>query len=140
MSGDRAIPVARTEEIPPGGRKLVNLPGRKIAVFNVGGEYFALNDRCPHEGGSLCRGDQIGLVQSSGPGDYQYSRANEMVRCPWHGWEFDLRTGQSWCDPKRMRVKTFHVTVESGAELEPGPYVAETFEVSVVDDYVVLHI
>lgn len=140
MTETRPVPVATTAEIPPGARKLVSLPGRKIAVFNVGGEYFALNDRCPHEGGSLCRGDQIGLVQSAGPGDYQYSRANEMVRCPWHGWEFDLRTGQSWCDPRRMRVKTFPVTVESGAAIEPGPYVAETFEVSVVDDYVVLHI
>jgi 3-phenylpropionate/trans-cinnamate dioxygenase ferredoxin subunit len=130
--------VGTTAEIPPGGRKLVSVRGRDVAVFNVKGEYFALLDRCPHEGGSLCKGKLIGLVESSGPGDYRYSRRGEIVRCAWHGWEFDLRTGKSWCDPRRLRVKTYPTSIEAGTELVEGPYVAETFEVRVEDDYVVI--
>ena len=72
--------VARLSEIPPGGSKLVDVEGRPIGIYNVDGNYFALLDRCPHEGASLCRGDRIGLVQSDGPGHYSYTRSGEMVR------------------------------------------------------------
>ncbi len=65
--------VAPVDDIPPGGRKLVQVNGRAVVVFNLGGEFFALNNRCPHRGGSLCDGVAVGLVQSSEPGDYQYS-------------------------------------------------------------------
>ena len=75
---------------------------------------------------------------TSEPGSYDYSRPGEIVRCPWHGWEFDVRTGRSWCDPKRMRLMNYAVTVEPGAKLVEGPYVAETFAVAVEDDYVVV--
>ena len=130
--------VAAVSEIPPGGRKLVNAGGRAIVVFNLGGEFFALSNRCPHRGGSLCHGKLTGLVQSSEPGDYQYSRKGEIIRCPWHSWEFDIRTGQSWCDPGKVRTRRYEVTVEAGARLVEGPYKAETFPVSVENDYVVV--
>jgi 3-phenylpropionate/trans-cinnamate dioxygenase ferredoxin subunit len=61
-----------------------------------------------------------------------------MVRCPWHSWEFDIRTGQSWFDPRRVRVRQFPAHVEKGAALREGPYKAETFPVRVEDDYVVV--
>ena len=130
--------VARASEIPPGARKLVRLDGRGIVVFNVKGEFFALSDQCPHKGASLSGGKMTGLVESDGPGDYTYTRAGEIVRCPWHGWEFDVRTGRSYCDPRRMRLMQFNVTVEPGAKVVEGPYVAETFKVAVEDDYVVV--
>jgi len=132
--------VATAAEIPDGGRKLVELKGRPVAVFNVKGEYFALYDRCPHEGGSLCAGKLTGLVQSSGPGDYQLTRQGEILRCPWHGWEFDLRTGRSYCDPRRMRVRNYAVSVQPGSQVVEGPYVAETFPVTVEGDYVVIEL
>ena len=91
--------VAAASDIPLGGRKLAQVNGRAVVVFNLGGEFFALNNRCPHRGGSLCDGVAVGLAQSREPGDYQYSRKGEIIRCPWHSWEFDIRTGQSWCDP-----------------------------------------
>jgi 3-phenylpropionate/trans-cinnamate dioxygenase ferredoxin subunit len=130
--------VARAAEIPPGARKLVKVGTRDIVVFNVGGELFALSDKCPHKGGSLSRGRLTGVVSSTAPGTYQYTRPGEIVRCPWHGWEFDVRTGRSWCDPKRVRLLNYAVTVEPGAKLVEGPYVAETFQVSVEDEYVVV--
>ena len=109
--------VAAVGEIPPGTRKLAQVNGRAIVVFNLGGEFFALNNRCPHRGGSLCHGRQTGLVESDGPGDYRYSRPGEIIRCPWHGWEFDIRTGQSWCDPTRVRARRYAVSVEPGTRL-----------------------
>src|SRR5205085_5173679 len=135
MSRHVVVPV---RELPPGSRKLVDIDGRGIVIFNIGGEFFALANRCPHQGGNLCEGRLIGLVESNEPGVYRYSRQGEILRCPWHGWEFDVRTGKSWCDPQRMRLMNYAVSVEPGARLVEGPYVAETFPVAVEDDYVVV--
>src|SRR5262249_48021063 len=63
--------VAAAADIPPGTRKLAQVNGRAIVVFNLGGEFFALNNRCPHRGGSLFHGKQTGLVESDGPGNYR---------------------------------------------------------------------
>jgi len=130
--------VAAVSEIAPGGRKLVEVNGRAIVLFNLSGEFFALSNRCPHQGGALCEGRLTGLVESSEPGEYRVSRQGEILRCPWHQWEYDIRTGKSWCDPRSVRVRNFPVTVEPGARLVEGPYVAETFPVSIEDQYVVV--
>ena len=130
--------VAPAGDIPPGSRKLVEVNGRAVVVFNIDGEFFALNNRCPHRGGSLCAGVTTGLVLSHEPGDYQYTRKGEIIRCPWHSWEFDIRTGQSWCDPGKVKTRKYPVSVEHGAKLVEGPYKAETFSVSVENDYVVV--
>jgi 3-phenylpropionate/trans-cinnamate dioxygenase ferredoxin subunit len=130
--------VARAEDIPPGARKLVHVAGRDIVVLNTKGELFALSDKCPHKGGSLSRGKLTGVVSSPEPGVYEYKRPGEILRCPWHGWEFDVRTGRSWCDPKKMRLMNYAVSLEPGAKLAEGPYVAETFPVTVEGTYVVI--
>jgi nitrite reductase/ring-hydroxylating ferredoxin subunit len=130
--------VAALEELPPGSRKLVTVKGRAIVVFNIAGEFFALVNRCPHRGGSLCEGKLTGLVEAPEPGRYLYSRPSEILRCPWHGWEFDVRTGRSWCDPQKVRAKSYDVSVEPGSGLAEGPLAVETFEVEVEKDYVVV--
>jgi 3-phenylpropionate/trans-cinnamate dioxygenase ferredoxin subunit len=72
-----------------------------------------------------------------------------MLTCPWHGWEFDIKTGQSYFDPVRMRARHYPVSVEDGKtvlqalesgqeEAVPGPYRAEVYPVSVEDEYVVV--
>lgn len=142
--------VATIDEIPPGERKLLQIRGRFIGIFNIDGEYFALRNLCPHQGGPLCKGALSGLLQSDKPGEYQYSRVNEIVRCPWHGWEFDIRTGQSWVDPVKTKVRSYKVSLEDGAKLaakdddsegrQKGPYVAETYEVSVEEQYIVVEL
>ena len=130
--------VAAVHEIPPGGRKRVEVEGRPIAIFNVNGELFALLDRCPHQGARLSEGKLVGLVEAEAPGEYRYSRRGEIIRCPWHNWEYDLRTGKSRCEPERARVRSFPVAIEPGQTLVEGPYVAETFPVRIEDDYVVI--
>jgi nitrite reductase/ring-hydroxylating ferredoxin subunit len=132
--------VAPLAEMPPGSRRLVTVNGRGIVVFNIAGKFFALVDRCPHKGGSLYQGKLVGLVESREPGRYSYSRAGEILRCPWHGWEFDIRTGRSWCDPQRVKAKSYPVAVEAGGQLAEEPYEVETFQVSIEQDYVVLTI
>jgi nitrite reductase/ring-hydroxylating ferredoxin subunit len=130
--------IAPLRDFPAGSRRLVDVKGRAIVVFNVDGEFFALANRCPHQGGSLVQGHLVGLIEASEPGCYRYSRRGEIIRCPWHGWEFDLRTGKSWCEPDRVRARQFAVSIAAGAKLVEGPYVAETFPVRVEDDYVVI--
>jgi 3-phenylpropionate/trans-cinnamate dioxygenase ferredoxin subunit len=143
--------VAAADEIPPGGRKIVDVGGRSVGVFNVDGEYFALRNRCPHQGGALCEGKLWGSLRATKPGDFEYSATKEILTCPWHGWEFHVRTGQSWCEPRRLRVRRYDVTVEDGnvltAEADApaegmvrGPFVVETYPVTVQGTYIVVEI
>lgn len=141
--------VASVDEIPAGERKLVEIAGRSIGIFNVNGEFYAIRNNCPHQGGPLCAGYLTGFVMSDKPGEYTYTRRGEIVRCPWHGWEFDVKSGQSWFDPAKMRVRNYQVTVETIAPdtveppapgLQPGPYVAETYPVTVEQSYVVIEL
>jgi nitrite reductase/ring-hydroxylating ferredoxin subunit len=160
--------VASIDELPPGTRKIVEVAGRQVGVFNVGGEYFALRNRCPHQGGPLCEGRLAGRVEVAAPGEeIRYSRAGEILRCPWHSWEYDIRTGQSWFNPDQVRVRAYEVAVEPGdslaaegvrpaaevtaisgagmrtsgaSALRKGPYVAETYPVSVENRYVLVEI
>lgn len=132
--------VARASEVAPGSSRQVSAGGRDIALFNVAGTFYALANKCPHESGPLCRGAIVGLSTADVPGQYRLERPGEFVRCPWHGWEFEIRSGQSYVDPTSTRVRTFDAKVEPGADLVKGPYVAETFAVSREDDYVVVEI
>ena len=121
--------VAAVDEIAPGQRKIVEIGGRSIGVFNVHGEFFALRNSCPHQGGRLCDGLLTGFLHSDKPGSYTYTRQGEILRCPWHGWEFDVKTGQSWFDPARTRVRSYDVSLSDGPQ--EGPYTAETYDVTV---------
>ncbi len=143
--------IAPVSEVPPGGRTIVEVGGRSLGIFNIDGEIFALRNRCPHQGGPLCTGRLSGFLQASVPGEYSYSRPGEVLRCPWHGWEFDVRTGQSWFDPARTRVRSYEARVTPGSALlaeegQPppglarGPYVAETYPVSIEEEYIVVEL
>jgi nitrite reductase/ring-hydroxylating ferredoxin subunit len=133
--------VARVSELPPGERIIRTIAGRSIGVFNVGGEYFALRNRCPHQGAALCQGRVQGAVSAALPGQFDYDAATPVLRCPWHGWEFDMRTGGSWFDPRGTRVRSYDVTVvaEIAGAAADLP-VAETYPVAVHADYVVVEI
>lgn len=114
--------VASVAEIPPGQRLIVTIAGRSIGVFNVNGTFYALRNSCPHQGGELCRGALVGLATAGRPGEIHYTREGEILRCPWHGWEFDLATGRSVFDPNRTRVRSYPVEVE---ELQAETYPVE---------------
>jgi 3-phenylpropionate/trans-cinnamate dioxygenase ferredoxin subunit len=129
-----AYPVARLTEVPPGARKIVEAGGRSIGIFNVRGELHALRNACPHQGGPLCKGSVQGTACDSQPGEYAWSREGEILRCPWHGWEFDLTTGKSLFNPQKVRVRRYDVTLA-----DPDPSV-ETYPVSVEDGTILVHV
>lgn len=145
----RKYVVAPAHEVPEGARLIVQIGDREVGVFNVGGELYALLNHCPHLGGPLCRGAIVNRVHSSGPGDFRLDPSRRLLTCPWHNWEFDIATGQSYLDPQRLRARRFEARLEGGEALleqiqegdaEPveGPYRAETVPVSVEDDYIVV--
>jgi 3-phenylpropionate/trans-cinnamate dioxygenase ferredoxin component len=95
--------VALRDEIAPGGKKLVDLEGRAIAVFNVDGQFYAIDDVCTHDGGPLAEGELEGAE----------------IRCPRHGARFDVRTGKALCFPAIEPVASHRVEVRG-----EGVYVA----------------
>ena len=102
--------VARATEIPPGGRRVVDLEGRSVGVFNLHGRYVAVLNVCPHELAPVCLGRLGGTTLSSAPGEWIWGREGEILACPWHGWEFDLLTGACLTDKRRLRM--YEVKVE----------------------------
>lgn len=92
------VRVAATEEIPPGQGKAVSLDDRRIAVFNVNGTFYAIDDTCTHEEASLAEGAMYG----------------DIVACPKHGSRFHLPTGRVLSLPAVIPVDTYPVKVEDG--------------------------
>jgi len=130
-------PIARVAELPPGARRIVEIKGRSIGVFNVGGAFYALRNACPHQGAPLCLGSVQGTAAASRPGEYEWERDGEILRCPWHGWEFDLTTGRSVFNPHKVRVRSYDVTVVGEGDEDPT---VETYPVSVEDGIVLVHV
>jgi nitrite reductase (NADH) small subunit len=137
--------VGTVDEIGPGQRKIVEVNGVSIGVFNIHGQFYALRNSCPHQGAPLCLGSLKGTTLPSAPGEYKWGREGEIIRCPWHGWEFDALTGRSIFNPHRLRVKSYEVSIEPADAVEEDPSV-ETYPVTVEAspgegaDRVVLHV
>jgi nitrite reductase/ring-hydroxylating ferredoxin subunit len=108
--------VAQAAEIPPGGRKLVSVGRIEIGLFNVGGAVHAYRNVCPHAGGPVCLGRISGTAMPSKVYEYIYGLEGRILRCPWHGWEFDLVTGEHLVDPE-TRLKEIPVEADGLARL-----------------------
>ena len=106
-------PVARVEDIPPGGRKILKVKGREVGVFNLGGTYYALKNVCIHQGARVCLGKVTGTTLPSKVYEFKYGREGQILRCPWHGWEYDITSGRSLFDEK-VGVVSYPVSVEDG--------------------------
>ncbi len=87
--------VANIQEIPPGQAKKIKVGGRDVALFNVDGTFYAIDDTCPHRGGPLSEGELEG----------------QEVTCPWHGARFNLTTGAHLCPPAPRGVTAYKVQV-----------------------------
>ena len=87
--------LAETSDIPPGEGRVIEAEGKTLAVFNVDGTFYAIDNTCLHRGGPLGEGELAGTI----------------VTCPWHAWQYDVRTGEAVFDPG-VRVETYPVRVE----------------------------
>lgn len=92
------VPVARTTDIPDPGRILVEVDDQLVVLLHVGGEFFALDDVCTHDGGPLSEGDI----------------ADHTIACPRHGAKFDIRTGAALTMPATQPTRAHEVKVENG--------------------------
>ncbi len=136
----KIIPVCCVVELPPGERKIVEADGKSIGVFNVHGKFYALRNICPHQFAPLCEGTITGTTLPSKVGEYSYAREGEIIRCPWHGWEFDITTGKSIFNPHKVKARSYEVSVEAACLQNDEEESVETFPISVEDGIVTLHL
>jgi nitrite reductase/ring-hydroxylating ferredoxin subunit len=93
----KRVVVGRVEDVPPGHGATVELPnGSELALFNLGGEIFAIENICPHKGAPLAEGQLCA----------------HTVECPLHGWQFDVRTGR--CLTTDADIESFEVEINDG--------------------------
>ena len=117
MSTDGFVEVGPAAEFEDGDHRIVEVGRAEVGVIRADGEFYALRNQCPHDGGPACEGKvQRKLVgEFKGPGKrVEQSYSDEcIVSCPWHGWSFDLATGAHIGDD-RIRLPTYDVVVEDG--------------------------
>ncbi len=123
--------VARVGEIPVGGRKVLTVGRLSIGIFNVGGDLKAYRNACPHAGAPVCVGRISGTSLPSPVYEYRYGLEGCILRCPWHGWEFDLRTGEHLVDPA-TRLKAVAVAAGPAENLDAVPLEASGEELYVL--------
>jgi nitrite reductase (NADH) small subunit len=113
MCADDRYVACRVADLAPGERRIVDIERRSIGVFNVDGRFYALHNRCPHKGGPLCEGRVGGTTLTARDRTYAYGLQGRILRCAWHGWEFDITNGRALADPA-IRAHMYTVTVEDG--------------------------
>jgi nitrite reductase/ring-hydroxylating ferredoxin subunit len=98
MADMQRVKIAAADDVAPGEGRVVEAGGRTLALFNVAGTFYAIDNTCAHRGGPLGEGDLD----------------DRIVTCPWHAWRWDVTTGANANNPA-VRVPCFPVTVENGA-------------------------
>lgn len=93
----RYVTVAQSDAIQDGSSKCVVIDNKEIALFRVGGEFYAIDNECPHYGAQLCYG----------------MTHEKVVACPWHWWQFDITSGKCLTVPG-MDIKSYKVRLEDG--------------------------
>lgn len=101
-----------SEQLRPGVRKLVSLDQLEIAIINVDENIYAFRNECPHQGISMIYGPITGSMVTSNPQEYVYGLDDQLIKCPLHGWEFDLKTGRSLFSPSQVSLLTYDVRKE----------------------------
>jgi nitrite reductase/ring-hydroxylating ferredoxin subunit len=89
------VTIAQAGDIPEGTAKVIDAGGKQIALFNAGGKFYAIDNTCKHRGGPLGEGEIDGTT----------------VTCPWHGWEYDVTSGENLDDPS-MKLGCYPITID----------------------------
>ncbi len=114
-SGQR-FTVCHRDELKPGERRIVDDGKQGIGVFNVDGKFYAIKNVCPHAGAELCRGTIHATHKPSDVGEFAPAYHGRILRCPWHGWEFDVVSGKGLYD-RNGRVATYVVEIDEAGNV-----------------------
>jgi nitrite reductase (NADH) small subunit len=108
------VRVCRLDDLELDQIRRVAIGGRELCLAQTAAGLFAFGSVCPHQGGPMCEGAIRGTMTPSARNEYTFDRAGEVIACPWHGYEFDLRTGLSIGGVVRGRVGAYPVEVRGG--------------------------
>lgn len=112
--------VLSSDELQEGDYVVIELEGRELGVFNISGEYYCYTNWCAHQSGPVCEGPTSGFFEATFnketmETEYTFSREDEIIACPWHGWEFDLVTGECHSKPSIQLIS--HDVYEEDGEI-----------------------
>lgn len=111
----KSVDVGAVEDFPIGNFRLMEVGRRQIGVLRIAsGKFYAVNNYCPHRGAPICSGEVGGTMLPSEPGQLRYGMDSQVLRCPWHAFEFDLESGDSVLDDSRLRLRTYPVKITDG--------------------------
>lgn len=111
-----SVDVGPVGDFPCRRVRMVAIGRRQIGIVRWRDRVYAVSNLCAHQGGPLCRGVLSARLTAAEPGKLTLDESAPLLACPWHGWEFDLRTGRAILDPK-LRVRTFPARVAKGRVL-----------------------
>ncbi|MDR0268651.1 Rieske (2Fe-2S) protein [Paenibacillus sp.] len=112
------VKVAEPDAIKSGGKLIVKVKEMKIGLFRIEDEYYAWLNVCPHAAAPVCAGAIRGTRLPSEVYDYRFGMEDQVLRCPWHGWEFDLKSGHHLAAGSNAKLRGY--LVESD---ETGVYI-----------------
>ncbi|MDQ0219415.1 Rieske (2Fe-2S) protein [Peribacillus cavernae] len=103
------------EDFPVGSHKVIKIGKREIGVFNVDGAFYALPNICPHQVGPLCQGKVSGTLVANKDTNWKrtWDREGEILACPWHRLEFNIKTGECLAYPE-VKIRSYNVKIEEG--------------------------
>lgn len=105
---------ASVEEIRQQGRKIVTVKGLEVGIFYIDGSYYAWRNMCPHAAAPVCKGRINGTTLTTPVYEYEFGCEGQILRCPWHGWEFSLTDGRHLAGDSTAKLRGYPVTVEEG--------------------------
>lgn len=112
---DSFVDIGAEGDFEEGRARVVSVEGREIGVVRWRGEVFALRNVCPHEFGPVCAGFTLPLLHGDQAGTLEVDEDQLVIVCPWHGWEFDARTGRAvWWAESNYRLRSYPAKIESG--------------------------
>jgi nitrite reductase (NADH) small subunit len=107
------IGVGRVQDFPDRQVSMITVGRSEIGIVRWNGSVYAIGAVCAHQGGPLCRGILAGRLGAVKPGDMALDGSAPVIACPWHGWEFDVGTGEAIWDSS-LRIRTYPVRVIDG--------------------------
>ncbi|CAG7599975.1 hypothetical protein PAESOLCIP111_00356 [Paenibacillus solanacearum] len=110
--------VLEANELTDGGQRIVSVKEMELGIYRIDGRYYAWRNVCPHAAAPVCAGLVRGTRLPSGVYDYRFGLDNQVLRCPWHGWEFDLTNGRHLAQGSKAKLRGYPVEAD-----ESGVYV-----------------